>query len=614
MPKDIIKIKNIDEFSKLTGEETPRYDFIRGEEGEVIADLIDLRGIEDLGDRIRVLPGTKWRDVINFSPEIFGNLDFSVGGDVHFNEPVFGFNEFGEIRNRVEVEAIINGKSYTGKYVGGIIKSIIIRKEIKNIIYMKKDISINEFIDTIDSWFSKTIPVFRDIRAFKNGEKVTLLVAYPEFRKGLLKKYIEDFKDSNVIYEEFNIPHRYFYSGYVELNSLKDIVNSLNRAEHWSMRIGRRKIYITIFSNTPLSIPFTYLSPYCNIEDQSFGMDCIGCGRCVNICPHYDQVKLRAYSPLGFYFLSSIGMGNEVSRCHMCGLCNTVCPVKLDIVGTLKSVLKINGEKEVKYKLNLKLPKVIVITPLSQNFILRAIKAMLYLRRRGIRVGIITLNIPVEDMIKGNLSDENVIKELNGIDEIITITPEEYNYLSFLKTKKIIEISYIEDYVIKEFRDKIRGLQIHEPCFLGSEKNFPKAIKACSHSFLDFINSEDNIQQVKADITLCPFTALVSKIPTFLDKAVQMENFEEYAEKALESIISSVKNYESVILDIEWYKDLDDTIYSMVIKDIMWSKVKSLGDEFIIPLYFYLSINPQLEMPEITIVKNIIEEYLSSKY
>ncbi|MEM4138718.1 MAG: 4Fe-4S ferredoxin, partial [Sulfolobaceae archaeon] len=113
MPKDIIKIKNIDEFSKLTGEETPRYDFIRGEEGEVIADLIDLRGIEDLGDRIRVLPGTKWRDVINFSPEIFGNLDFSVGGDVHFNEPVFGFNEFGEIRNRVEVEAIINGKSYT---------------------------------------------------------------------------------------------------------------------------------------------------------------------------------------------------------------------------------------------------------------------------------------------------------------------------------------------------------------------------------------------------------------------------------------------------------------------------------------------------------------------
>jgi len=611
IPKDVIKVRNIDDILNLRGKITPRYDFIRGEEGEIILDLTDLRGVEDLGDKIKVLPGTKWRDVIKFSPEVYGNLDFSIGGDIHFNEPVFGFNEFGEIRNAVEVEAVIDGKTYLGKYNGGIIKSVIIRKETKNIIYMKKDINIDDLPDLINHWFLRSIPIFRDIRVFKNGNKVMVTVAYPESRKRLLKSYIEGFEESDPIYEEFNAPHHYFYSGFSDLNYLKEIVKLLNEVEYWVMKIGRRRIHLTLLSNKPLSLPFVNLLPYSSIEDQYFGGDCIGCGRCIDVCPHYDQTKLKAYSPLGFYYLSHLGVESEVSKCHMCGFCNLVCPVKLDIVSMLKTKFKINNEKEVKYKLNLKLPRVIVITPISQEFITRAIKSMVYLRSKGIRVGVMTLNIPIEDIIKGNLSDESVIRELDGVDEIITITPEEYNYLTFLKTKKIIEISYIEDYVIRDFSEKVKNSLVHESCFLGRERNFSKTIRECSHAFLDFINSENNVKAIKADITLCPFTSIVSKIPTLLDKVIQINNFEEYAMKALENILASVKDYEDILADIEWYKGIDDEVYSKTIKDIMLSKIKNLSDDLVVSLYFYLSINSQLEMPEINLIKSLVEEYLS---
>jgi ferredoxin len=611
IPLKVFTPKNINDINFTKGL-VARYDFIRGMEGEFIVNLTELRGVSDLGDRIEVLPGTKWSDIIKYSPEVYGNLDFSVGGDVCFNEPVFGFNEFGEITNRVEVEALNENGVYTGKYRGGIIRKVIIRKETKKIIYMRNiyDLTnLNEIIDKLKFWFSLGIPPFRDIILFKEKDKIVFQVAFPESRRTLVQKYIDEFKEDIPYFEGLRIKHRYLYSGYSNLFDLEKVLPYLKDSEYWSIRVGRRKLYFFVLSNKPLALPIQ-LSQYCSFSQEYYGLDCIACGKCVEVCPHKDQVGMISYSPLGFYFLSNLGFEKEVANCHMCGKCDSVCPVKLDIVESLKKSSNINGDKELKFKIDLPLKKVIVITPISQNMIKRIIKSFIFLREKGYKVGILSLNLSTDKIVKGKLEDENILNKLTGIDEIITVTPEEFYYLSVIKARKIVEISYIEDYVVPEIKN-LNTMKVHEPCFLSTKmEDIGIMVKECSHVFLDFINNEDNIKRIDAEITLCPFTAQRLGIRTPLDIVVELDDYENLAENALEIISKKIIESDKILSDASWYKDLAPEVYNKLIKDLFSSIISSIDEKSLISLYFYLSLNPlKDEISEA--IKSILNEYLS---
>ncbi|MEM1600267.1 MAG: 4Fe-4S ferredoxin, partial [Sulfolobaceae archaeon] len=74
------KVKNLIKYNDsldIPANAKPRYEYFRGVESETIVDFTDYKGIEDLGDRIKVKAGTKWEDVIkNYNVEFWSNLDF----------------------------------------------------------------------------------------------------------------------------------------------------------------------------------------------------------------------------------------------------------------------------------------------------------------------------------------------------------------------------------------------------------------------------------------------------------------------------------------------------------------------------------------------------------
>jgi hypothetical protein len=84
-PKRVLKVMRREDISE---EGTPRYEYFRGVEGDVVLDMTDMRGIEDMGDRLKVLPGTPWSDVMKHSVETFGLMEASVGGSVAFSDAV----------------------------------------------------------------------------------------------------------------------------------------------------------------------------------------------------------------------------------------------------------------------------------------------------------------------------------------------------------------------------------------------------------------------------------------------------------------------------------------------------------------------------------------------
>jgi len=64
IPERVITVKSEEDLKNIT-EAVARYEYFRGSEGKVIADLTELRGIEETDDKLKVLAGTPWRDVKN---------------------------------------------------------------------------------------------------------------------------------------------------------------------------------------------------------------------------------------------------------------------------------------------------------------------------------------------------------------------------------------------------------------------------------------------------------------------------------------------------------------------------------------------------------------------
>lgn len=71
-------------------------------------------------------------------------------------------------------------------------------------------------------------------------------------------------------------------------------------------------------------------------------MDCIRCGRCLPVCPTYQQTSLETFSPRGRLSLmravedgrldlADAGVEEHLYHCLDCRACNTVCPVSIPI-------------------------------------------------------------------------------------------------------------------------------------------------------------------------------------------------------------------------------------------------------------------------------------------
>jgi hypothetical protein len=172
------------------------------------------------------------------------------------------------------------------------------------------------------------------------------------------------------------------------------------------------------------------------------------------------------YTPLGLYVLQPLGFAEGLINCHMCGKCVDVCPSKLDILSDLRKYARYN-------KIDTSLPEVrelpatsvIVLTPISKGLEDRAIRALLYLHSKGKKVGLIKLDINVLDLLLDKVDWENISKKLEGVNEILTITPEEYHYLQPIKRFKIIDIIFVEESILPD--TDIEGENLHIPCMLG---------------------------------------------------------------------------------------------------------------------------------------------------
>ncbi|BFI76154.1 hypothetical protein YN1HA_22520 [Sulfurisphaera ohwakuensis] len=602
IPEKIITIQSEEDLKNIT-EGIGRYEYSRGVEGKVIVDLTSLRGIEEKDDKLRILAGTLWKEVIGFKPELFGNLNFSVGGSVEYGDAGFGFNEFRFIKDRVEVEAYLNGEKYTGRYKGGIIYAVLVKKENKELIV--KSLTSQEF-DVIyyklKSWFSSGIPPFRDITLVWRDGKFELSATYPKLREELLKKFITDLSDGKIIYEDLSFPHKYRYFGTTTIDNLYKIKDQITNSIEAYLRISFNKVYFSIYSNTSLIFPpDVELSNFSDTSGENNLNGCIMCGKCVDVCPYVEYTKSKIYSPLGFYVLQSLGSSVQIN-CHMCGKCVDVCPANLDIISDISksAVYDINNVRTENKLKELKSEKVILITPISSRFEERILKSLLYLYSKGLKVGLKYIDLDIQRLVKNQIDWKLLSNQFSGINLIITITPEEYYYLQPLKRYSVLDIDYIENYVMSDV--EIDKSKLHIPCYF---RDLEKKIKPskCSFAFLDLLNNKNMPSKINAEITLCPFTSEKLNIKTPLDIVIPQINL-NIIDLIASKIRKSLENSAQLLDDAKWYYGIADDIYHEVTDSLFLYALKEIPLEEALILYFYIDRIDEFSSEE----KKILEE------
>ena len=582
IPERVITVKSEEDLKNIT-EAVGRYEYLRGSEGKIVADLTKLRGIEEIGDKLRVLAGTPWRDVKEKNPEILGNLDFSVGGSVEYGDAGFGFYEFKFIKDRVEVEAYLNGNKYIGKYKGGIIYSVLIRKENKEIItkaYEAKD--LDELYYMIKGWFSVTFPPFRDVTIQWKDDKFTLTVSYTKLREKLLSDLVKNFYKGGIIYEEVSFPHKYRYFGQIDFSKLPELKERIKKSKQTTLRISFNKVYFSVYSDIFLSFPEAELFPHSDIIEENELNGCIMCGKCVEVCPYSEYKGSLVYSPLGFYILQALGSAIQIN-CHMCGKCVEVCPAKLDIISEISKTAVYNIKQIEKGKVKeLSYKREIVVTPIGASLEDRILKAILYLYSKGSIAGIKYLDVNIQDLVRGKIDWKKIAKQFAGVSQIITITPEEYYYLQPLKNYAILDINYIEEYTIAD--QEIKKEELHIPCYL---KGFGKENIKCSYAFLDILNNTSSKSEIKAKVTLCPFTAKKLNIATPLDLLIPQVN-KEAVKLISRKIKRNLEKSSKILDDAKWYMGVADPLYDELANEIYEVELKTLQPEELLILYFYL--------------------------
>ncbi|MUM65233.1 4Fe-4S dicluster domain-containing protein [Acidianus infernus] len=601
--------KNIDKYIKITKEEdiknlpnnvNAKYELLRGNvTSNIVADLSELKGVEDLGDSIKVLAGTKWRDVISYSPELWSVMDFSVGGTISLGDEGFGYNEFGELANRVTVEAYLNGEKYTGKYRGGIIYAIYIKKENKPLIFKQYSGSEDIVLSKVKSLLSENVLPFRDISLIKDNNGTRLVVSYTQVREILVRRYISGFSEAPHLYPQLSSIGKFIYIGKTDLLNISSDLLKNTKYAYFTFR-GNSAYYVV---SSDIKLDITSISQEYSIEKFN---GCILCGKCVDTCPHSYQRNSPVFSPLGFFVLSTIGKETYVSNCHLCGICEEVCPVDLNIVDLIKQKSTLNS-KVPNVQLTFPSKKSIILTAISDNLLEDALKLIKYFSLRGIKLGVITLPEPLEKIVKGQINLENARKLLENVDEIITLTPEEARYLIVLKSVKILDITFAYSILENIIRPLMEGKRIHFPCFY-SEKEF----YGCSYEMLNLANNEGyGENKINAEITLCPLAAKRLGIKSYIDLLnINLDISDVY--KLHTEISETLSTLDRVLEDAEWYKEIEPKIYEKIFLDAI-DKVLLSKNYFEI-FYYYLNID-KLEFKNERIkssVKNEIEKLLRS--
>ena len=591
-PKKVIRVTGVQDL--LSGG-TPRYEYFRGEQGDIILDLIDQRGVEDLGDRVRVLPGTPWSDLLKYNIEVFGLEEASVGGSVHFEDAGFGFNEFGPIRRRVEVEAVMNGEEYRGPFRGGIISAVIIRKDPRPLSYMKLERSFDFVINRVKYWFSTGIPPFRDITVTKKGNSATLQVAFPLARQELLRDRLEDMSPSRP-YSFSMGSYRFRYFGSVKTMDLDYSI--FPEVEELILFIRKDVTKFVALSNKPLDLSSLTLDPFSDENSQDLFSGCILCGKCVSVCPHVAQRGDKDYSPLGF-FVS--GMSKEYANCHLCGKCDDVCPVSLNIVPKLREKATF---RNVSLDLSLSLPsrKSIVITPISRDLMESAIKVIGFFYGKGVKLGLLTLNISLDELVRG--------KELNlpeGVEELYVLTPEERLYLLSSKPKSVTDVYFLFDVLPNEIKSRILGKKVHKTCMYKGNVN---GDERCSFAFLEMLNGEPSIKSpVSSQVTLCPLASKKLGIPSYVDELGDVKA--EDVDKLVEEISGLLDKNKAILEDLTWYEGLDDSMRVDFIKGLLRNFVTGKDPATAIKIYVKLVQENALNDDEI---KSILMEEIKKTF
>ncbi|ARM74922.1 4Fe-4S dicluster domain-containing protein [Acidianus manzaensis] len=592
--KKVITVKSEDDVKNNFVNSAPIYDFFRASkvQGETILDFTSLKGVDDLGNSIRVLAGTSWKDVIKYNPEIYLPFDFSVGGSIYFNESGFGFNEFGDFSSRVEVDAYLNGEKYTGKYKGGIIYSVYIKKENKPFKIMKISGDSKFVISRTKSLLSNSPLPFRDISIVKNEDKTSLVVSYPEIREILVKRYLQGFSTGDQIFFTAK-KYKYIYIGKTKLDSLNS--DELEKANYAYISLRNNDAFYVILSDIELRVESVF--PHLNFNG------CIACGNCVEVCPHSSQNNSLMFSPIGFYVLSNKSEENIVANCHMCELCEEVCVADLNIVNALKNKAKL---KSVSPSLNINIPqsKSIVITAISESFIKEIFELIKFLSLKGLKLGIITIDEPLDKLIKGDIDKEKMKKILEGVDEIITLTPEESYYLQILKSVKIIEITFAYYLLNNILNESIKNMKIHYPCFYSGSK-----YSGCSYELLNIINGEGygNVLP-KADISLCPLASKKLGIKSYVDLlGVNIDT--TISDKIYSEVLKNLDSLNQIIDDLSWYKEVNPNVFDEVIVRAIMSALED--KEYFDLLFFYMNLNKYSFNEEIkNKVTNIVQGLL----
>ncbi|MEM3680904.1 MAG: 4Fe-4S dicluster domain-containing protein [Metallosphaera sp.] len=573
-PKEVIHVRGTQD---LMNGGTPRYEYFRGEEGERVLDFTDFKGVQDLGDKLKVLPGTPWKDLLNYNVEVYGLEDASVGGSVHFEDAGFGFNEFGSIRKRVEVEAVIDGNTYTGFYKGGLISSVFIRKEFKPILFMKLERSFNFVINRVKLLYSGGIPPFRDVTLHKIGDLASLYVSFPETRKTLLEDKIKDMSESGPYsFKMGNYKYRYFGS----INTLEVDERAFSNVEELIMFIRKDSIKFVALSNTPLSFPYS-LEPYSDSNSKELFSGCILCGKCVYVCPHVEQRDDKNYSPLGFFISLALNNQTDYANCHFCGKCENVCPVSLNIVDNLKQKAK-NSEVSMSLSIDLPSKKAIVITPISQSLLNEALRVIKYFNSLGVKLGLITLNVPLSSLLKGSK-----VEISNIIEEIYVLTPEEQYFLLQSKPKNVVDVYFVFDLLPVEKRNLILSKEIHKPCFYKSNI---KGNNKCSFALLEMANNERSANpKAKGEISVCPLAAKKLNIASYVDVLDDVDKND--TNKLVLELNDLINGNELLIQDLSWYEGLDDNIKIDFITRLIDSFIKDKDPASLVLAYVEASRN-----------------------
>lgn len=569
--KKVIIVKSENDIANNLVNATPIYDYFRNRfTGENVLDLTSLRGVEDLGDRIKILAGTKWRDVIRYNPEVWSVLDFSVGGSVYFSDEGFGFNEFGELSKRVEVEAYLNGEKYKGKYKGGVIYAVYVRKETKPLRFKKISGDLKFILSKIKSLLGYSPLPFRDISILIEKNNATLIVSYPEVREIIVKRFLEGFSDGEI--PKFSLgDYKYIYVGKTSADNLDE--KELEKATKAWITFRNKEAFYVILSENNLNF---------NLSTLNFN-GCVLCGKCVEVCPHSSQKDSSVFSPLGFYVLSARNEESLVANCHMCGLCENVCPAKLDILSALKSKASL---KTLYPKTNFYVPqkRSIVITAISEPLIQDIFKLIKFLSIKGVRVGIITLDESLDKLVKGEIDKEKARKLLEGVEEIITLTPEEAYYLEALKSVKILEITFAYTLLSDILNEMLKIKRIHYSCFYRRD-----AYNGCSYELLNLVNEEGYGSLLpNAEVTLCPLAARKLKIKSYVD--LLGVNLDPSSVDAIyEEILKASSSISPILDDLSWYRKFDEKLFEDIVDNVISSAIQD--KDYSDLLLFYLNID-----------------------